>query len=208
MRKAIAITLMSMLVVICVCTVPVQAVTLDFEGIGSYVPIPNGYGMLNWQNFWVVDPVREGLVPSGYVNGIVSGTHVAYNAFADPASILQTTSPIVLHSTYLTGAWNNGLSIRADGYLGGILKYTKTVTVSAFDHTLVSYEFINVDRVQWTSWGGVNAGFGGSGTHFAMDDLSYDAVPEPSSLLALAIGAGGLIGRFSFRSKKSKGGIQ
>ena len=204
MRKAIAITLMSMLVVICVCTVPVQAVTLDFEGIGSYVPIPNGYGMLNWQNFWVVDPVREGLVPSGYVNGIVSGTHVAYNAFADPASILQTTSPIVLHSTYLTGAWNNGLSIRADGYLGGILKYTKTVTVSAFDHTLVSYEFINVDRVQWTSWGGVDAGFpNGSGTHFAMDDLSYDAVPEPSSLLALGTGLMGFASLIGGKRRKA-----
>ena len=204
MRKAIAITLMSMLVVICVCTVPVQAVTLDFEGLGSNVYIPNGYGALNWTNFGVLDPVLDGAVPSGYVNGIISGTHVALNAYADPASVLQTTSPIVLHSAYLTGAWNDGLNVRADGYLGGILTYTKTVTVSAFHPTLVSYEFGNVDRVQWTSWGGVDAGFpNGSGTHFAMDDLSYDAVPEPSSLLALGTGLMGFASLIGGKRRKA-----
>ena len=186
------------LVIACAGAIPAHAVTLTFEDLKSIcnttpfeygyynTVIQNGYGGLNWSNFMAIDAPQAYPV-SGYTNGRVSGDIVIYNGWADPASVLQTTAPIVLHSAYLTGAWDDGLRVKADGYLGGVLKYTKTVTLSYYQPTFVNYGFNNVDRIEWSSLGG---------THFAMDNLSYDIapVPEPSSILTLLCGIGTLGG--------------
>ncbi len=209
MKRLVDICLAACLLVItCVCTPRAYAITLTFEGLipagAYYAPIANGYGGLNWENFRVLDTSTYTPFPSGYYYGTVSGTNVAYNSWADPASIMTINSdvPILVHSAYLTGAWHDGLYIKAEGYLGNVLKYTKTVTVSAYFPTLVSYEFGNVDEVVWSSWGGTPAPeYSRSGTQFAMDDLNYDFAPEPSSLLALLSGIGGL-GGLVWRKRK------
>lgn len=214
MKKA-ATFLFCIFTVITLHTSPANAVTLTFEDLQSLAAVanpwysygkiaqaPNGYGGLNWQNLWVLDVYTFTWSPtSGYRNGVVSGAMVANNSGGTPLSMLALSTPFTLHSAYLTGAWNNGLTVQAVGYRSNVQVYSKTVTVSALSPTMVSYDFANVDKITWSSSGGTNAGLGGSGQLFAMDNLSYDFVPEPSSILSLLCGIGGMGGMM--RRRKS-----
>ena len=54
------------------------------------------------------------------------------------------------------------------------------------------FNYDGIDTLKFSSFGGENAGLGGKGTQFALDDFTYQAVPEPSSILGtLTIGAFG-----------------
>lgn len=207
--KAIAIACLSicLLAISYSLSAPAYAMTLNFEDLKSSCDaggdlhiyrVQDGYGGLKWSNFYAMDSPEynsySGWQQSGYANGLVSGSVVLFNYAGDPATMLTSSAPMTLHSVYLTGAWDDQLSVRADAYLHGVLVGSKSVSVSAYHPTPVSYEFSNVDRVVWTASYGHNAGFGGFGTYLVMDDLSYDLVPEPSSTLALLCGIGGMGG--------------
>lgn len=63
----------------------------------------------------------------------------------------------------------------------------------------------NVDRLSFSSAGGVDhAGYAGNGTHFAMDNFTYNevlsSVPEPETYAMFAVGLG-LLGVFGRRRK-------
>jgi hypothetical protein len=49
--------------------------------------------------------------------------------------------------------------------------------------------YLDIDRLTFTSSGGQNAGFpGGGGEAFAMDNFTFEFIPEPSSLLLATLG--------------------
>ena len=73
----------------------------------------NGYGGLNWSNFYGIN--SSSYPASGYANGTVSPNFVVLNWYANPASISSSTD-FKLASGYLTGAWNDGLSVTVKGY--------------------------------------------------------------------------------------------
>jgi hypothetical protein len=92
------------------------ATTVLFDNVcSSDCYIPAGYGGLDWSNFIVKDASLD--QDSGYFRGLVSGDFVAFNGAADPAAFLNGT-PFDFVSTYLTAAWNTGLNITVEGFLG------------------------------------------------------------------------------------------
>jgi hypothetical protein len=170
-----------------------QAATITFDDLvdsGDGTPIPNGYQGLNWNNFWVLNTPAYSVQTSGYVNGTVSPPNVAFNGFGDPAAFSNGT--FTLNSFYLTAAWNNGLNVTVTGLLAGNPIFQQTFIVDTTGPTFVSLDWSGIDEVTWVSFGGVNAGYDGSGVHFALDNLTINAVPEPSSLLLLGVGLAGL----------------
>ena len=167
-----------------------QAVTVTFDDLPESVSpteftVPNGYGGLNWSNFYYVDV--NSISNSGYANGMVSPTNVAYNGFGDPA--FASDSRFTLNSAYFTGAWNDGLDIHVVGSLGGVTVYTTDFLVNSTSPTLYTFNWAGLDNVAFSSSGGTDHGYGGSGTQFAMDNLRInEPVPEPSTLLLLTAG--------------------
>jgi len=158
-------------------------------------PIPNGYDGFTWNNWWVMD---TSIAPSddiGYRNGSVTPPNVAYNGYGTPAFFSST--PFTLNSAYLTGAWNDGLRVEVQGFVGATLTYDNTYTVNTESPTLISFDYVGVDEVNFITSGGVNVGYGGSGEQVAMDDLNvtFTAVPEVSSTAVLVgLAALGMVG--------------
>jgi hypothetical protein len=170
---------------------PAQAITINFDDIPEN-PIANGYQGFNWDNFYALNAVTFGIQPSGYRNGMVSPVNVAFNPFGSPASV-SSSNPFTFNSVFLTGAWNDNLTIQVQGFLGTTEQYNQTVVASAFSPTLFTFDFTGIDKVTFTSSGGTNAGFGRVGTQFAMDNLRVNEattpVPVPPQLLGTVFGA-------------------
>ncbi|MEH2245884.1 PEP-CTERM sorting domain-containing protein [Nostoc sp.] len=168
-----------------------QALVLTFDDLpapkfdyGS--AIPNGYGGLNWDNFNYKTAQTSN--PSGYIYGTVSSPNVGYNVYGNPATVSTVNiggGQFDFNSADLTAAWNNGLDILVEGFSGGITKYATTVTVDTTSPTLFNFDFLDIDSLKFTSFGGVNVGYGGSGTQIVLDNFTYERVPEPTTILSL-----------------------
>jgi hypothetical protein len=162
---------------------------LHDTGVSSL--IANGYQGLVWSNFSSVNAVLQtndfGL--SGYYYGMVSASNVAFDASGNPAEIDSTGATFNFLSVYLTGAWNSNLNVEVEGFRGGSLMYDQIVTVAATNATQFAFDYMDIDRLYFSSSGGQGAGFSfPSGRNFAMDNFDFEFVPEPSSFLLTLVG--------------------
>ena len=162
-------------------------------------PIPNGYYGFNWTNFYVL---HENYHPnSGYDNGSIEpGDWVAYNGGGEEASI-ECSGSFNFDGAFFTAAWNHELNINIKGYRNGNLLYDQTIVVDTSGSIWFDANFDGIDKLVFSSFGGTDAGLGGSGTHFAMDNFTYcsSCVPLPSTVLLLG---SGLVGFVSFSRKR------
>jgi len=161
-----------------------------------YATIPNGYQGLTWSNMWVVNAVLLAATSgsNGYYYGMVSASNVAFNAGGNPAEIDSPGTNFDFLGAYFTGAWNNNLSIEVQGYSDTNLIYDETLVASATNPTLLTLDYLDIDRLYFNSYGGQAVGFGqGGGEQFVMDNFEFEYVPEPSSLLLAALGGVSLV---------------
>jgi len=158
----------------------------DLPSSSAPQPIPEDYSGFNWTNFGYVDPLPFG--PSGYANGTVSPTNVAYNRYGDPSMLSSGSFEFV--GAYFTGAWNDGLNVSVSGYLNGEVIERMTIVTSYYVPTWSSFNWV-VDQLSFNSYGGTLAPEAVSdGLQFVMDNFTYN-VPEPGTMFLF--GLGGLI---------------
>jgi hypothetical protein len=199
MRPKLFLPYAALLVFLALSPAPVVSQTvITFDDIPTpnlYASIPNGYQGLTWSsNFSVLSAVQftaNGDL-SGYYYGMVTPSNVAYNGSASPVEVDSATN-FDFFSAYLTGAWNSNLNIEVEGFDGATLLYSNTVVASATSPTLFTFDYLNIDRLTFNSYGGQSAGFNYSGANFVMDNFTFESIPEPSSLLLTALGAVSLI---------------
>jgi hypothetical protein len=175
-----------------------QAATLTFDDLptpnAGTLAVPAGYGGLNWQNFGYLDPVdRYGTRDTGYRHGMVSSPNVAYNRNDNVAPATVSGPQFTFDSAYFTGAWNDGLIIQVTGYNGGVLVDTTSVTVNSTSPTLEVFNWTGIDALVFSTSGGANHGYGSGGEEFALDNMTINEVPEPSTLVLLGFGAVSLL---------------
>jgi hypothetical protein len=63
------------------------------------------------------------------------------------------------------------------------------VVAAAMNPTLFAFNYVDINRLSFDSFGGENAGFGYTGANFVMDNMTIEFIPEPSSLLLTTLGA-------------------
>lgn len=177
-----------------------EAVVVTFDDIETthgFGAVENGYGDLNWTNFGYVNQIFH--PDSGYENGLVSGEYTAFNWYAQPAEV--TGELFNFEGTFLSAAWNNGLNVLVEGFSEGILKYSQNVVVNPSESSWFDFDYTEVDKVRFTSFGGVDAKPDDNivGRNFVMDNFTYnrsnsEEVPEPITVLGslVALGFGGI----------------
>jgi hypothetical protein len=165
-----------------------NAQTINFDDLSSYGdPIANGYGGVNWDNFFTVGWEQYGgLDGTGYQTGTVSSPNVAYNAYGYPASISAiSSSGFTLTSADFTAAWGDQwVYVNGTQVGGGVLSDSFWTTTSG--PVLHTFNWTNVASVTFST----------SYAQLAMDNLTLTpsgAVPEPASW-ALMLGGFGLVG--------------
>jgi hypothetical protein len=196
------------LVWICLLSIAANAGTLAFDDLSHAEyngSIPYGYGGLKWDYFGFLSPLDYPVNPGGYLNGMLSPTNVAFNAYAEvdgstTGSIYVLNSVFNLDSAYLTGAWNDGVQINAQGFFKGSLVYNQTYTLNTTAPTLVNFGFNGIDRVNFRSFGGTSHGYGGAGTAVAFDNMVV-TLPEPA-VPALLICGGSMVYLFNYWRNK------
>lgn len=143
-----------------------QATTLTFDDIPqaqAVGQISNGYGGLNWNNFYYINgsSVHPG---SGYDKGTVSGTNTAFNAYANPATVSISSGTFDFNNAYLTAAWIDGNEISVEGLFNGESKYSKTVAVNTQNPTKFDFNFLGINQLKFKS----------SKQHFALDNFTFN----------------------------------
>ena len=171
------------------------ATTITFDelsetGSGSF--IANGYQGLNWSNFFANNAIlytnQIHLVTGDYY-GMVSASNVASDYAGDPAEIDSAGTNFNFVSAYLTGFINSNLNIQVQGFNGGTMLFNTTVVASATSPTLVTFNYLNIDRLTFSPSGGQPAFGAFPYEQFVMDNLTFEFVPEPSTFLLAALGA-------------------
>jgi len=148
----------------------------------SYIPIPNGYGGLQWSGFGVINGAIQ-QVTSGYYTGMVSPDNVAFNydEFDRNASISSSSTPFNFDSAYLTAAFAAGLQVEVQGFIGTNLTYNNTYTMNDSSPSFINFDYMGVDEVKFL--------VGSDADIFVMDNALISAVPEPDIRALLAVGA-------------------
>ncbi|HEX3719053.1 MAG TPA: immunoglobulin domain-containing protein [Verrucomicrobiae bacterium] len=172
---------------------PVLATFDDLSGGGTDVPDP--YDGLTWSNFNSINGFTAN-GPSGYNVGVVSPNNVIFDGFGTAAAVTSVT-PFDLLSAFMTAAWNDGLRVEAKGYCESNLVYDNSYILSATAPTLITFDYVGVTTVEFSSSGGVlHPGYVGTGAHFMMDNVSLvfppsapSIITEPSNTLAIVGGS-------------------
>ncbi len=173
--------------------------TLTFDTFTGSINSRN-YGGFTWNNFSVINAATSN---SGYHAGMVSGTNVAYNAFANPATFSSSTA-FTLNDAWFVGAWNDGLTIHVVGT--GANTYTKDFVVNSTGASNIVFNWTGLTSVRFSSSGGTpHPGYSGAGAHFGMDNLTVNAapVPEPETW-AMLLGGLAALGLMARRKKAAK----
>ena len=184
--------LLKSLCVYLVSTAASFAITITFDDLANG-SIPAGYGGLQWSGFNTINATTQ--PQSGYQNGVVSLNNVATDIDGRLAT-LSSASAFNLSSAYLTAAWSDGLQLEVEGFVGSTLAYNTTYTLNTTGPSLLAFNFVGVDKVEFIPSGGtLHPGYANHGidnTDFAMDNLTIN-IPDTGATSVLMVAAcGGL----------------
>ncbi len=164
-----------------------SATTINFDDIATG-NIANGYAGMDWSNFSVHNALPQA---SGYHNAPVSGSQTAFNPFGTPASMSSSTA-FTLNDAYFTAAWRDGMNIHAVASGAGG-SYTMDFLVNTSAPNRIVFNWSNINSVTFSASGGIqHGGYSGAGTHFAVDNITINAVPEPETYAMMLAGLAGL----------------
>ena len=195
------------------CGASTDVLTFEDIGISTNVTttlIPDGYGSLVWENFYVLDQRDSRMSIVGYSNAFVSGMQIAANyagvSIGDPR--IWSSGSFDFVSGYFTAANNDGQQLEAMGFSGSTLLYDNTYTLDTAGPTLVNFGYAGITEIRFIASGGTPQSPLVYGERlFAMDNLTINQVPEPTSSLLLL--AGGItVGVFSLQNRKAARGLE
>lgn len=179
------------------------AAIIDFEGLSSSHPIPDGYAGLNW------DKLYSSNLSLFNANVTSGGSSFAYlNSGVDPVPYLGVTAAgsnqtFDFTGIYMSANWARNLRVELKGYLDGSQTYSDFVTLDYRNPKAFTFAFEGIDELIFSVNPNNQPGDFikiGSPTYswqsyaFAMDNLDVNIVPIPGAMWLLGSGIIGLVG--------------
>ncbi len=183
------------LIWLCLGSNAAQANVLTFDDVATdpgstWEAIPNGYGGLNWSNFWVLAPQLDlSLDPSlGWQNGLVSGDFLAYNQAGAVAEV-SSGSVFDFDGAYFNASYRDGLQVTATGWKNGAQLYQTSIEVDTNAAQYFAFNFSGIDSLRFESSGGIAPDVW-DGTQFNIDNFSFKPAPVPVPAAVWLFGSG------------------
>jgi hypothetical protein len=135
---------------------PAPASAPDYHAL-----IPDGYGGLHWCGpLAYYNPLDPRRVPNTFYAGdevgVVSQDNLALtDGFGNPVEV-SGDSLFSLISGYFTPRVSDGLQLEVQGYNGDTLLYDNTYTLSLGTPTLITFNYLGVNDLWFTSFGGIS----------------------------------------------------
>jgi hypothetical protein len=152
----------------------------DLPETESGLVVSNGYGGLEWSNFYELDGVNYPTT-NGYQPAVVSANNIIFN-YDGGEAVLASGGTFNLLSAWGTAVWLEGLQLEVVGSLGGNVLYDNTYTLSATTPSLLQFNYSGVDQVQFIpSSGVIYPGYGAILSEiFALDNVAieYSSAPQ------------------------------
>jgi len=160
------------------------------------VPLPGGYGGLNWNEFFAVDgnyySTFLGQGAAGYYNAVISPNNetITMGSSTNPTTgDITADAAFSLDSGYFTALYMNGLNLEVQGYNGANLLYDQTYQLGFGRPDYIQINMSGITDAHFISSGGTLADLiDGPGESFAMDNLTISLTPEPSTVALLSLG--------------------
>ncbi len=130
------------------------------------------YFGLDWSSAWS-HLNGSTAVDSGYKNGLVSGTEVAFNLNESDVTVSKSSGTWDFTGTYISAAWRDGLQVTFTGAKDGTDIFSETISVDYTGPNWQDLNFTDIDTLSISSTGGDEVdGLLGSGTNFALDNFT------------------------------------
>jgi hypothetical protein len=134
----------------------------------SGVPVPNGYGGLNWENALVLNGLNESNPGTGYRTGVVSPPNLIFDGFGGAMAIRSAAkNTFAINSFYSCAAWYDNITLEITGARAGTTLYTKAVSLFVQSRTFIELNWSDVDTINLNSICDTCCG----SKHFTMDNL-------------------------------------
>ena len=194
LRRLIATALLS--AVLTPAIVSAQLITFDDINCindGRGTAIANGYGGLNWNNFFSAGGAaasNQNNKGIGYQNGMVTRPCIAFNGRGFNSS-LSAASPFTFNGGFFTAAYSSGLTLTINGLnASNVQLFTTVLTLSNSSPTLLNVNWAGLSTVEFNT---------AQQSQFAFDNFRFNGtsdpniVPEPGTYALLATGLAALL---------------